>query len=375
MATRGMRADWGCVQEVERGRRYRIRWWAKGPDGYRRRSKTVRGTRRQAMDELARLRLDHSGDAPCPTVGEVWDRWVAPDLDLMVENGDLSHSTRRIYAGSWRRHVAPRWASEPVDAPAPLAIQQWITSDLGTANIARFALLTLRRVMDYAVRYELRTDNPCAVKYVMPSQATIKRADSGTWDLAGTYRLWASMRGSWLEALVILCGFAGCRPGEAMGVRASDVEWGEEGGVPWATVRIERQVTTQGLTDRLKTRRSRRPVTVVGEPARRLADLCRADPPGGWLVGDGLGGVSAHQTVNSSWPGPHPVRNLRNSWQTWMRWEARVEPWLIERMMGHAGEGVTGRHYDRPDAEVQREVMVAAYRERIEAVERDALGT
>ena len=50
-----MRSDWGCVQEIDRGRRYRLRWWAETPEGYRRCSEVVRGTRREAHDRLASL--------------------------------------------------------------------------------------------------------------------------------------------------------------------------------------------------------------------------------------------------------------------------------------------------------------------------------
>lgn len=31
---RGVRSDWGSVTEVERGRRYRLRYWAETPEGY-----------------------------------------------------------------------------------------------------------------------------------------------------------------------------------------------------------------------------------------------------------------------------------------------------------------------------------------------------
>ncbi len=60
---RRMRSDWGSVTEMERGKRYRLRWWASTPEGYKRCSRVVRGTRREAMDELARIRLAHSADA------------------------------------------------------------------------------------------------------------------------------------------------------------------------------------------------------------------------------------------------------------------------------------------------------------------------
>jgi len=116
------RHDWGSVTEIERGKRYRLRWWANGPDGYRRHSETVRGTRREAWDRLAALRLDHSTDAPVPTVGECWRRWYEPDLVRQVEMGDLSRRTLEEYRAAWRVQVSSVWADVPADQVRPLAV-------------------------------------------------------------------------------------------------------------------------------------------------------------------------------------------------------------------------------------------------------------
>lgn len=49
MGKRTRRRDaWASITEVRAGEVYRIRYWSSGPDGYRRRSETVRGTRRDA---------------------------------------------------------------------------------------------------------------------------------------------------------------------------------------------------------------------------------------------------------------------------------------------------------------------------------------
>lgn len=100
------RADWGSVTKVSPGV-WRIRYWADGPDGYRRRSKTVRGTRRDVGDALAALRLDHSADAPCPTVGQCWDRWYAPALDAALAEGSKAPNTVRGYRNAYDVHIAP----------------------------------------------------------------------------------------------------------------------------------------------------------------------------------------------------------------------------------------------------------------------------
>lgn len=86
MARRQMRSAWGSIAEVRRGV-WRIRYWAEGPDGYRRRSETVRGTRRDAVERRSALMLEHGGDAPYPTVRQCWERWCLPDIERQVETG------------------------------------------------------------------------------------------------------------------------------------------------------------------------------------------------------------------------------------------------------------------------------------------------
>lgn len=56
-----------------------------------------------------------------------------------------------------------------------------------------------------------------------------------------------------------------------------------------------------------------------------------------------------------------PFKNLRNSWETNCHWVLRIDPTLIEKMMGHAGHTVTSRHYDRPDEEMFAEAAAKAY--------------
>jgi hypothetical protein len=119
------RSAWASITEVRAGECYRIRYWSAGPDGYRRRSCTIRGTRKQAEQRRAELMLAHSDDAPCPTVGEVWERWYLPATVRRVDDGDLSEHTLMQTRSTWNRHVSPRWESVPCDAVRPLHIQQW----------------------------------------------------------------------------------------------------------------------------------------------------------------------------------------------------------------------------------------------------------
>lgn len=70
MPRKAMRSNWGSVTEIEKNKRYRIRYWSETSQGYRRASETVRGTKRQAYDRLAELRLNHSEDT---RKNAIWD--------------------------------------------------------------------------------------------------------------------------------------------------------------------------------------------------------------------------------------------------------------------------------------------------------------
>lgn len=360
MARRSRRSAWGSVLEVAPGV-WRIRYWAAGPDGYRRRSVTVRGTRIQAEQRRSELMLAHAEDAPCPAVGEVWRAYAMPDMERRVNDGDMSRTTVSQYAGIWRNHAEPRWGSVPCDAVRALEVQQWLYGMPLVA--ARSSLMLMRVVLDYAVRYEFVAHNVAREKYVMPARSTREERDKGVWDLGELGEIWhRQVRGEWFEPAFLLAAFGGLRVGECLGVRSEDVS--EVHGC--AVVEVRRQVThSGGVSERLKTPQSRRPVAIPGRAGECL--LLRSVTCGGWLTGDGLGGFSTQRRLRDAWGRlgmEHPFRNLRNSWQTNMRWGLRLPPWLIEPMMGHRVEGVTGMHYDRPRADMFAEIVADAYRER-----------
>jgi len=365
--TRNRRASWGSLQYDAKTRTARIRYWAEGPDGYRRRSKTIRDvTRKEAETARAALMLEHGEDAPCPTVAQVWERWVLPEYQRRVEQSDMSPRSLSQYESSWRVHVSPRWADVPCDQVRPLAVQQWL-SDGKTFAQADVARKVLNAILEHAARYEMVESNVMRIGYVMPSRSTVKQADKGIWTLQQLGEVWRIVHGTCLEAPFLLCGFAGCRVGESLGVKSAEVALRTVDGVPIASVPIVRQAQNRGgITERLKTASSRRTVVMAGRAALRLHELSQSTS-GEWLADNGVGGHMRQSRVTKMWRAAlppdmhHPFRNLRNSWQTFMRWELRVSPIYVEPMMGHSGKDVTGLYYDRPQADMFAEVMADAY--------------
>lgn len=361
---RRRRDAWGSITEVERGRRYVIRYWASTDErGYRRHSVTVRGTRADAEKKRAELMLDHSGDAPCPTIGQVWTKWYLPTMERRVEEGDLAESTLKQMRSCWSLHINPRWSDVACNEVKPLQVQQWLDDmDYGPARIS---LAALKPMLDYPVRYGQIQSNPFREKYIMPSKRTVSRRDDGIWTLDELGKAWSAIYGKWFEAAFLFAGFGGMRVGEALGVMGSDVTSLDMDDQTLAVVRVERQIPNRGNTPttRLKTPHSHRFVVIPGRTGKRILDLAAENS--GYLSGDGLGGPNTQSRLNISWNDAgmaHPFRNLRNSWQTWMRWEMKVPPHYIEPMMGHKVDGVTGAYYDRPQVQMFANVVAEAYR-------------
>ena len=366
------RAAWASITQVDESR-YRIRFWGKDSNGtYRRMSRTVRGSRLDAERVRSELMLEHSADAPCPTVQQAWERWALPTLEQRAADGDISVRTITAYRRSWAADVEPTWGDVPCDAVRPLAVQQWLLS-LGLSQAKR-GLQVLTGILDYAVRYELVTHNIGREKYLMPSKSTVVERDKGVWSLLELGDVYRAVRkgAPWMEGAFILAAFGGCRVSESLGPLAGEVELRDVDGTPVTVVPIVRQVTKEtGVSDRLKTESSRRVVVIPGRAALALATITNATPADWPITHDGAGAYQNRDRLNRSWrrevlpllreDQQHIFQNLRNSWQTNMRWTVGMEPYYIEVLMGHRLSGVTGMHYDRPNADQLVSVVADAW--------------
>lgn len=372
---RRMRSTFGCVQRVDRDR-YRLRWWEEVGGEYRRRSETVRGTRREAerrlaeiragLDENARRRLRH-----VPTVREAYERWYLPDLELSVSEGRMARSTYKCRLSKWRVYVGPRWGESSVSEIDPLDLQSWL---LGmTRKPASDALAMLRKILDYCVLYGLVADNVARRPYRMPTAQT-DRAD-GAYTLAELDRIAQAARGSYAEAPMLLCMFGGARTGESLGVRADEVEAMGACGVALAVAHVRRQVLSDAtVSERMKTATSARALVVPEPWGPRLLELAGAarDRGDAWLCGDNMGQPLSQNAYRAEWArccreagvASRQPRAARRSWETYMRWDMRVDQWRVEQMMGHALPGVTGVHYDKPTAPMFAEVVGEAFARR-----------
>ena len=72
-------------------------------------------------------------------------------------------------------------------------------------------------------------------------------------------------------------------------------------------------------------------------------------------------GLEWHRVCESRGLPPILLRDMRNSWRTFGEWELHIDYSQLETLMGHAGESVTARHYNRPDESMLVDAVADAY--------------
>lgn len=363
---RHRRSSWGCVQGVRPGV-WRLRYTRDG----RRVSETFEGTRREAGDRMAALRVE-CGSAPSKrpvTVGEAYERHYWPEVEATAVD-----NTRANTASAWRVHVGPRWAGVALRDVRPADVQEWLLSL--TRSQAMAALRVLRGVFRSAALYGLADPAPMAVGYRMPSRVERPRARDVV-PAADMEAYWAAALSCGLGAAFVLAACCGLRVGESLGPMAGEVCREERGGVTVATVPVLRQVDNAGAVctrtvggeevERLKTRKSARWAAVGGVWAERLLALqdeaaARGDR---WLTDDGEGRPVAQRAARQAWGAALDaaglprvlLKNLRATFATQM--DARNVPVeQIARLMGHARPDITFDVYERPGRD--RAAQIAA---------------
>lgn len=363
------RSTWGSNADAGGGYR-RLRYWADERDGrgYVRHSKTIKGTRRQGDEELARLRVAHSQDRPVPTVRQAYEMWWLPDAFAKVESGRISRQTLTNYQSRWKAHVCPALGDLPVSDVRPLVLREWLQGM--SEGVSNQAVVMLRQILDLCVLYECIESNPARGVIPTATRPKATERDKTTYTAEGMDGALAAVRGTAAYVPAILCGIGSCRVGEALGVHCDEVEEVEANGMTVAVAPISRQVDRAGdVSDTLKTSCSARVVAIPEPWSLDVLEAARANQPGGWLTPDGVGGPLSQFTFNTVWRRTLkaagipsiPLRNLRNSWRTIGRWELGIPEDLLEKMMGHAGKNVGEIHYDRPRAEYFADVVSRAW--------------
>ena len=357
MRGRRKRSSWGSVEQLPSGR-WRVRWYASTPQGWKRQSETMDGSRKDAERRLAQIRVA-ANDAPrVPTVGEAWEQWVWP----LIARGRAG--TVKLYRGIWNSHVGPRWKDVPLDQVEPVSVQAWLD---GMAQVAaKKGLMLLRRIVHHGVAMGVIPASRIDINFIMPTE--VKSHPKLVWTADEMARICEAAHGKPWEGAVILGAFGGCRRGESLGVKVGEVARGVGG---TACVSICRSIDADGNVGPTKTKGSNRTVVIPNPWSSRLIHIQEEAEERGdvWINDDGAGNpISARmlvlrfdEMVRSIDVPRAPFRNLRPSFETMMHWDKGLETTQVQKLMGHSSPTMTHSVYDRPDGERLASVVADAF--------------
>lgn len=390
------RASWGSNAPARR-KGYRVlRYWADTGDGrgYMRHTMTVKGGKRAGDSVLRDLWSRYKDCARSVTVREAYERWFLPDmqrkLDSYLANPRPGRRGELVKPGTfdqtlstWRKHVEPRWGDVPVADVGYADIQDWINGK--TAQPAIRSLSLLRGILRFALMADEVDRNVATFDYVMPTASTIRGSDIWTLDEL-VNEVWPAVHGRICEPAFILSAFDSCRTGEALAPRLDEITECRVDGMMLACVPLLRQVSNRGkisVEGDLKNEWSPRS-TVLPEPwsARVLQLRDRALARGEtWLSDNGLGEPIGQvvmrrdfrNALTSAGVEPKQFRALRRSWRSWIAGMG-ISSEILEKMMGHVGDGTTGRHYLRLTEDLIKKEIARAFTERPIKIAWDILG-
>lgn len=250
------------------------------PTGQRRRRWVYAKTKGDLLERVHALRQE----AKTGTLAEPNRVTLAAFLDRWLESAELRPSTRALYQGAIRKHIAPRLGGVALPRLTPLQIQEALAGmERMAASPAVRALVfrILRRALRDARAWRLIAVHPCdgvpRPRYAPPPIVPFTPAELG--------RFFAAARTDRLHALYVLLGTAGLREGEALGLHWSDVD------LQNGTATITRQLTEVrghlALTDP-KTPKARRQVPLSALAVEALKEHRKRQLAAGYYRGDGL---------------------------------------------------------------------------------------
>jgi integrase len=135
--------------------------------------------------------------------------------------GSIRDSTRITYKTEVERHLLPAWGPVALGGIDPLAIQQWLSSELDNRTTAAVvkSYRMFRLILRYALQMGVLARDPCAgVRVPRPVRHEMRFLDVlQLEDLADAV-------GPFYRALVFVLAYGGLRWGEAAGLRRHNID-------------------------------------------------------------------------------------------------------------------------------------------------------
>jgi integrase len=238
---------------------------------------TVRGTRRQAEAELAKLLTAADGGTLVEPSKITVSAFVRERVDAWEAAGDISARTAQRYRQLAQHQIEPFLGAKVLQKLRPLDIEAWHTAlrnggrlrgDGGVApRTARHAHALLGRVLRDAVRDELIARN--VVKLESPPKVTDKEMVI----IRDMPAFVEKLRGTSLRVPALLGALCGLRLGEVLGLRWNRIDLDQK------TIQVREtleQTEAHGIRFKPpKTKAGRRDVTMPDEVADALREYRR----------------------------------------------------------------------------------------------------
>ena len=353
MTKRKRRRSWGSITTITKTKHV-LRWTENTPEGRKRKSQTFYGTYREAILELDKKHVEHANDEPVPTVGKMYSMWYLPQLDQRLASGNISKNTYKSFTRAYDRDIAPTWANVPVSEVKAIKVQEWLLTL--TYSVAQVDISVFKNILDFAVTYEIVSNNVLRRKYNMPEKATERSKE--VYKLDDSLDMLSNARGQLWEAAFIVSAFGGARVGESLAITKDDLQILDIDGQVFVKVSINKQLDQKDNTieRKMKTEQSDRdtlvPLQYGGQRLLEIANHTETQ----WLNDDLSGFPISQGRLTQLWRKSAkdnyiPFRNLRNSWRTYAQYTWGVDYDTLELLMGHKLQGTTGAHYLRPTIE------------------------
>ena len=215
-------------------------WWfvvdlPPGPDGQRRQAKR-RGfpTRKAAQEELDRLRHSVTPNTYVPPKRQTLSEYLTDDW-LPAVRRELAASTWESYDRNVRVHVVPRIGGVQLQQADGALLNRFYASLLESGRkrgnqsaglkprTVRYIHTILSGAFDDAVRWQRLVVNP-ATRATPPSAGASKAPEMRTWTGPQVRSFLALCEGDRYYGPFAFLALTGCRRGEALGLRWSDVD-------------------------------------------------------------------------------------------------------------------------------------------------------
>jgi len=227
-------------------------------------------TRKQAQEQLAKALRDVQQGIPLPAerlqVGPYLDQWLSE-----IAKSKTRRKTFVFYQQQIRLHLKPGLGHKVVAKLTPQEVEQFINKKLEaglSAQTVKHLHAILRNALNRAMKWGLVARNVA----MLVDPRHVKRYEAVPLDPAQARTLLRTLHHDRLEALFTVPLAMGLRPGEALGLMWSDIEW-ERGTLHLsrALQRIEGKLRIEELKSRSSRRSLKIPeIALSGLKAHRL---------------------------------------------------------------------------------------------------------